>query len=159
MKLVPKNILKPSKIKLVSTWKSVFSLKRKESNRNKSVSKLVTSTPNTFSDLKIHIRKTKCVNDASVTKKRGQEKAKLVTSIKEGISKKYLVGGDTDDDDDIPHMYTTHVKVVISKPPHPAISEMKNVSFCRWTLLVAPLKRFECAICLDTFVNNGDLLT
>jgi hypothetical protein len=157
MKLVTKYITKPSRIKSVSTWKSVFSLK-KEINRNKSISKFITSTPNILNDLQIDIRKTKHVKNTSVTKKREEAKAsKLVTAIKEDISKKYSVG-DTDDDNDALQMYGTDVKAVISKPPHPTTWKMKKDSFCRWIPPAETLKQFECAICLDTFVNKVDLL-
>ncbi|KDR14216.1 hypothetical protein L798_11756 [Zootermopsis nevadensis] len=143
MKLVTKNKPRSSKTKSVSTWKSVFSFKGKEINRNKSISKFVTSTPNTFNELLID----------SVTKKRGEAKATLVTSMKEDISKKY-----TDDDDNVLQTYSTDVKHVILKT-NPKTSKLKKDLFCGWKPPAEAFKQFECAICLDTFVNNVDFLT
>jgi hypothetical protein len=129
MKLVTKYIPNPFKIKSVSTWKSLFSSKRKKTYRNKSISKLVTSTPKTLNDLQIDIRKTKCIKHILVNKRKEEAEAMLVTPTKEGISEKYSVSNtddDDDDDDDDLQMHNTNVNIVISKTPHTTISEIKK---------------------------------
>jgi len=157
MKLVTKCIPKPSQIKQISTWKSVFSFKKKQTYRNKSILKLVTSAPNTMNYAQTDIRNTEYDKHISVTNKMGEAKAKVTTSMKEEkyIAKKYSVA----DTGDALHMSNKDVKAVSSKTHHPTILEMKKDSFCSWAPPVDTLKQFECAICLDGFDNNINLLT
>jgi len=156
MKPVPRCIPKSSKIKPISTWRSVFSFRRKKMNRSKPVSKFSTSTLNTF-DLETHIRKTQHDKDNLVTKKQDESKVKLISTIKEEkyTCQQYSVT----DIDDSPKMHNRDMKTAILEESYPVVPEMRGNSFCRRTPSVKSLKQFECAICLNGFVNNIDLLT
>lgn len=156
MKPVPKCIPKSSKIKPISTWRSVFSFRRKKMNRSKPVSKFSTSTPNIF-DLETHIRKTQHDKHNFVTKKQDESKVKLTSSIKveKYTCKQYSVT----DMDDSSKMHNRDNKTAVSEESYPVVLEMRGDSFCTKTLSVKSLKQFECAICLNGFVNNIDLLT
>jgi hypothetical protein len=157
LKLVTKHIPKPSILKPVSTWKSVFSFKGKKIKRCKSISKLVTSTPNAL-DFQTDIRRTDYDKRISVIKHGQKAKDKDTASINEDkcISRKYSVA---DTHDATPQMLNKDVKNVISRTPHPALLEMGKDTFCSCTPPVETLKQFECAICFDGFVKNIDLLT
>lgn len=156
MKRAPKCIPKSSKIKQISTWRSAFSFRRKKINRSKPVSKFSTSTPNTF-DLETHSRKTQHDKHNLFTKKQDESKVKLISSIKEEkyTCKLYSVT----DIDDSPKMHNRDMKTIISEESCPVVLEMRGNSFCTRTPSVKSLKQFECAICLNGFLNNTDLLT
>lgn len=156
MKPVPNYRPKSSKVKSVSTWRSVFSFRRKKMNRSKPVSKFSTSTPNTF-DLETHIRKTQHDKHNLVTKKQDESKVKLISTINEEkyTCKRYSVTNIYD----APKMHNSDIKTVTSEEFYPVALEMRGDSFCTRTSSVKSLKQFECAICRNGFVNNIDLLT
>ena len=156
MKPVPKCIPKSSKVKPISTWRSVFSFRRKKMNGSKPVSKFSTSTPNTF-DLETHIKKTQHGKHNLVTKKQDESKVKLISSIKKEkyTCKRYSVTNI----DDAPKIHNRDLNTAISEESYPVVLEMRGDSFCTRTSSVKSLKQFECAICLNGFVNNIDLLT
>ncbi|GFG32520.1 hypothetical protein Cfor_04097 [Coptotermes formosanus] len=152
MKPVPKS----SKLKPISTWKSVFSFRRNKMNRSKPISKFSTSTPNTFSS-ETHITKPQYDEHNLVTKKKDESKVKLISSIKEEkcTCKRYSVT----DIHDAPKMHNKDMRTIISEESYPVLLEMAGDSIYRWTSSTERLKQFECAICLNGFVNNTDLLT
>jgi hypothetical protein len=157
MKLMTKHIPKPSKVKPIPAWKSVFSFKRKQTKRHTSVSKLVTSTPSAL-DFQTGIRRTEYDKCISVMKHRHVAKDKPTASINEDrrIFKKYSVD---DTRDDTSEVVNKDVKNVISRALHPASLEMGKDTFHSCTPPTEMLKQFECAICFDSFAKNIDLLT
>jgi hypothetical protein len=157
MKLVTKHMPKPSKVKPVPAWKSVFSFKRKPTKRHKSISKLVTSTPNAL-DFQTGIRRSEYDKCISVMKRRQAAKDKATASINEDrrMSKKYSAAATHDDTSEV---LNKDVKNVISRTLHPAPMEMGKDTFYSCTPPIETLKQFECAICFGSFVKNIDLLT
>jgi hypothetical protein len=153
MKPVPKCIPESTKLKPVSTWKSMFSLRRKKRNTSKPLSKFSTSTPNTF-DLETHIGKKEYDKNNFVTKKNDETKVTLFSSMKE---KKYTFTRYSVTD--TPKMHNKDKKTVISEESHPVVLKVREHSFCSWTPSAKSFKKFECAICLNGFFSNIDLLT
>ncbi|XP_033607704.1 uncharacterized protein LOC111865412 isoform X1 [Cryptotermes secundus] len=156
-KVVTKHTPKPSKIKPVSAWKSFFSFKRKQIKSRKSISKLVTSTPDAV-HFQTGIRRPEYDKDISVIKLRHIAKDKPTASINEDrcISKKY---SEADTQDDTSEVLNKDLKNVISKTLHPAALEIEDDTFCSCASYVEMLKQFQCAMCFDGFVKNIDLLT
>jgi hypothetical protein len=156
MKLVAKHIPKPSKVKPLSTWKSMLSFKGRKIKRNKTVSKFVTSTPNAL-DFQTGIRRIEYNKHISVIKHKNIAKDRLTTSINKGrCSSKKNSSADTHDTSEV---LNKDMKNVISTTLHPVSLDIRKDKCYSRKLPVETLKQFECAICFDSFVKNIDLLT
>ncbi|XP_069669205.1 uncharacterized protein [Periplaneta americana] len=225
VKRVTKCVPKTNKDKTFSKWKSVFSLKGKKIGKRKSVSKIITSTPN----VEIGVRKTN-YNTHAVSKNSGRPDVEAMTWKREDKyfshksedkAKKVREDNNLSGKKSVRKLVTSTPKAVsvgsggrntnsnkqpfnknLEKPESEVITlKRKNKQFSQksvvvetednektiiednvevgdkemvacsnvlefvsgstsaWTPPEQTFKQFKCAICLEAFVNNGDLIS
>ncbi|KAJ9575846.1 hypothetical protein L9F63_007304 [Diploptera punctata] len=138
---------KTTKAQTQAKWKSVFSFKRKHVPKSNMISKLVTSTPTT-----LKISQNDRTHEISRKPKPLKQTMKIPISHK---TNNIMFGSNNKKNGPIRNLK----KEDISSPLSPLLNYVKVKQSVTWTPPEESFQQYKCAICLQAFINNADLIS